>query len=455
MRIRLLLLCLLLNVCSPARSQPADEARHETVNYDSMQAGPQALYAWPGRHVVVLTSNGQLDEPVMKSIVEAFDKAWEFLADATGREPLRDKRTTWRELAIVAVVPSACNETCGRDAHAGIEIRADVWEEFYLGVRDKKVFGDNVFFQMGLCFWFYHEQAIDVDAMKFGFGVWARFAAMEAAGVVGGPFKGHPFEEFRRAVEAMGDLYLADANLSFSNTIGADRGPANAMGLGAADLFASFVMRLLKSGDREFRRQLWREMALRPRNNSREEAVDNLFLAASAAWGESQAALFDQWRWPISAGARAEAEAMFTRAPLGGDGLRGEYFSGDFGELLLGRVDSQVNFEWGDGPAFDKGLVDNFSVRWSGHLMAREAGLYTLGLNVDDGARLWIDGQLVIDQWQEHVGEDLAQVRLPAMRRVAIKVEYREIAQDARLKLLWSSPSLHRQIVPADNLFSQ
>lgn len=456
MKIRLLLLvCLLCGACSSARSQPADEARHEIANYQSMQAGSQALYAWPGRRIVVLTASGTLDEAVMKRIVEALDKGWEFLAEATGREPVRDKRNTWRGLAIVAVVPQACNETCGIQGHAGLEFRADVWDEFYGGVRDRSVFGDNIFFQMGLAFWFYDQQTLATDAVVMGFGVWARFAAMEAAGVKGAPFRGRPFDEFRRQVEALADLYEANPNFNFSNTILGGQAPRNALGLNATDLFASLLFRLNKSGDKEARRQLWREMALRPSARTREESADNLFLAASAAWGASQAEVFERWRWPLSDGAKAEAHAMFTREELGGDGLRGEYFSGDFAELLLQRVDARLNFEWSDGPPFEKGPVDNFSVRWSGEIMARQAGLYTLSVNVDDGARLWVDGRLVVDQWQNHVGEDLAEVRLPAMRRVAIRVEYREAAQGARLKLLWSGPGVHRQIVPQDNLFSE
>lgn len=456
MKIRLLLLvCLLLGACSSVRSQPAEEARHETVNYDSMQAGPQALYAWPGRRVVLLTPGANLDELDMKRIVEALDKAWEFLAESTGREPLRDKRSTWRGLVIVAVVPSACGETCGNEAHAGIEMRADVWEAFYQGVHLKQEFGDIIFFQMGRCFWFYHEQTIGADSMAIGFAIWARFASMEAAGVAGAPFRGHPFGEFRRAVESLADLYDADPSLNFSNTILEGKAPANALDLNANDLFASLVMRLLKSGDKEFRRQFWRELGNRPRANTREEGSDNLFLASSMAWGDSQTFVFEKWRWPVSEGARQEAEDVFTLQPLGGDGLRGQYFGGEFAEPLLERVDRQLNFEWADGPPFEKGPVDNFSARWSGELMAREAGVYTLALNVDDGARLWVDGRLVVDQWQDHIGEDSAEVRLPAMRRVAIKVEYREAGGSARLKLLWSSARLHRQIVPQDNLFSE
>lgn len=432
-----------------------EEARHEIANYQSTQAGYQALYAWPGRRVVLLTSSGTLDESVMKRIVEAFDKSWEFLAEATGREPLRDGRNTWRGLAIIAVVPQTCAETCGSAGHAGLEMRADAWEAFYVGVRDRDEFVDTIFYQMGIAFWFYHEQTIGADAIEVGFGIWARFATMEAAGVKGAPFRNRPFAEFRREVESLIDLYYADASLNFGNTILENRAPANAMGLGATDLFASFVFRLNKSGDKEFRRQLWREMADRPRARTREESADNLFLAVSAASGGSQADLFEKWRWPISEGAKQEAEAMFTGEELGGDGLRGEYFSGDFAEPLLQRVDSRLNFEWSDGPPFEKGPVDNFSVRWSGEIMARQAGLYTLSVNVDDGARLWIDGRLVVDQWQDHVGEDSAEVRLPALRRVAIRVEYREAAQGARLKLLWSGPGVHRQIVPQDNLFSE
>jgi hypothetical protein len=43
--------------------------------------------------------------------------------------------------------------------------------------------------------------------------------------------------------------------------------------------------------------------------------------------------------------------------------------------------------------------VDGFSVRWRGWVTAPISGTYTFAMTTDDGVRLWIDGQQLIDEW--------------------------------------------------------
>lgn len=45
---------------------------------------------------------------------------------------------------------------------------------------------------------------------------------------------------------------------------------------------------------------------------------------------------------------------------------------------------------------------DNWSVRWTGRLTPPKTGLYALALRSDDGARLHLDGRLVVDLWGNH-----------------------------------------------------
>lgn len=82
---------------------------------------------------------------------------------------------------------------------------------------------------------------------------------------------------------------------------------------------------------------------------------------------------------------------------------RGEYFNNKSlsGPPVLVRDDPQINFSWGNGsPAPGWVNADSFSVRWS-RTLNLPPGNYRFTMTVDDGARLFINGHLLIDGWQE------------------------------------------------------
>jgi PKD repeat protein/uncharacterized protein YraI len=81
---------------------------------------------------------------------------------------------------------------------------------------------------------------------------------------------------------------------------------------------------------------------------------------------------------------------------------KGEYFDNRNleGEPALVRNDAQINFDWtGQSPAPEI-PAENYSVRWT---ISRElpAGTYRFSVWVDDGVRMWVDEELVMDGWQE------------------------------------------------------
>jgi PKD repeat protein len=81
---------------------------------------------------------------------------------------------------------------------------------------------------------------------------------------------------------------------------------------------------------------------------------------------------------------------------------KGEYFNNRNleGEPALVRNDAEINFDWtGQSPAPEI-PPENFSVRWT---ISRElpAGIYRFNVWVDDGVRMWVDEELIIDGWQE------------------------------------------------------
>jgi hypothetical protein len=92
-----------------------------------------------------------------------------------------------------------------------------------------------------------------------------------------------------------------------------------------------------------------------------------------------------------------------------------------------------------------------FSARWTGFLEPEFSEEYTFYTRSNDGARLWIDDNPVIDNWTDHSEtEDKGVIKLEAGRKYRIKLEYFYAGGDGLIRLLWSSVSRKREIVPAD-----
>lgn len=82
----------------------------------------------------------------------------------------------------------------------------------------------------------------------------------------------------------------------------------------------------------------------------------------------------------------------------------GEYFDnpGLAGASALSRDGADVNFSWGTappGPGIPSG--QNWSARWASRKTTNLAGFYTVIATADDGVRVWVDDNILIDQWHD------------------------------------------------------
>jgi RHS repeat-associated protein len=155
-------------------------------------------------------------------------------------------------------------------------------------------------------------------------------------------------------------------------------------------------------------------------------------------------------------GYRAGELLVTAAAPQsGGTGLTAQYFDNiDFTGPGLTRVDPALNFDWSGGTPHQSIGVDEFSVRWTGAVQPAYSETYTFYTVSDDGIRLWVNGQLVIDKWiDQGPTEWSGQIALQAGQRYDIRVEFYERFGGAMAKLLWSSPSQAKQVVPQGQLF--
>ncbi|GGG03841.1 hypothetical protein GCM10010912_55770 [Paenibacillus albidus] len=137
-------------------------------------------------------------------------------------------------------------------------------------------------------------------------------------------------------------------------------------------------------------------------------------------------------------------------------GLLGQYFNNVTlsGSPALIRTDPNINFAWRQGSPDRAIQADLFSVRWSGKLSAAYSERYTLYSSSDDGIRVWIDKVLVIDSWVNQSGQERAgNVQLIAGKLHEIVVEYYENLGDARVVLMWQSPSQAKTVIPPEAFF--
>lgn len=140
-----------------------------------------------------------------------------------------------------------------------------------------------------------------------------------------------------------------------------------------------------------------------------------------------------------------------------GNGLTGQYYeNANLTTLKATRVEKQVNFNWTTSKPTGISGADTFSVRWSGQVMPKFSEAITFETVTDDGVRLWINGQLVINNWTNGTGTrtNKATVTLEAGKRYDIKMEYYENTGNASAKLYWSSAHVARELIPQSQLFS-
>jgi hypothetical protein len=125
------------------------------------------------------------------------------------------------------------------------------------------------------------------------------------------------------------------------------------------------------------------------------------------------------------------------------------------GGITLARRDSKIDFNWGGGSPDPSISIDNFTAKWFGSITPQFTDTYTFYITGDDGVRLTIDGNLLINKWiAQDAVESTATINLEVGRSYPIQVDYYEEAGNAIVKLAWSSTLLPKQTIPASQVQS-
>lgn len=137
------------------------------------------------------------------------------------------------------------------------------------------------------------------------------------------------------------------------------------------------------------------------------------------------------------------------------NGLKGEYFNNMKleGTPVLSRIDSQLEFDWPWSPG--EGVNDDrISIRWTGFLKPQKSFDGWIGLSSDDGIRLWLDDQLMIDHWEQG-GTNIVTcpMKFIAGKEYKIRIEMWEGGWGARAHLRWNLKKVNLQ--PAIDIASK
>lgn len=140
------------------------------------------------------------------------------------------------------------------------------------------------------------------------------------------------------------------------------------------------------------------------------------------------------------------------RTPDGQRGLLLEYFQGmNFEQPASRTVDTVVDHHWPDPPlgSVPPGLggLNGFSARWTGEIVAAESGDHEIGVEGDDGFRMWLDDRLVVDDWTV-AGARFGghRVTLREGQVLKLRIHFFQDGGGRVLRLAWRTPGQLREL---------
>jgi len=169
--------------------------------------------------------------------------------------------------------------------------------------------------------------------------------------------------------------------------------------------------------------------------------------------------------YTIGSASNASVTISPSQTPKG-TGLTGQYYTNssatysssvnfNAANLKLTRVDTNIDFTWGTASIPIANSSGFYCVRWTGQIQPQYSESYWFVANTDDGLKLWVNGQLVIDAWTNKSAGDVTStpISLQAGVRYDIKMEYYQNNGSAVAHLSWYSFSQPKQVVPMARLY--
>jgi len=143
-----------------------------------------------------------------------------------------------------------------------------------------------------------------------------------------------------------------------------------------------------------------------------------------------------------------------------GIGLTGTYFAYDtkrdvITKLVGVRLDPVIDFDWGLAKPHPSSPANNFFIYWEGSVLPEFSEEYRIRIKADGGVRLWVNGQIVIDDFESakfalyRSGTVSLEAGIPA----AVRIQYFDSTGAASMQLRWSSLNQPLEVIPQVRLF--
>ena len=158
-----------------------------------------------------------------------------------------------------------------------------------------------------------------------------------------------------------------------------------------------------------------------------------------------------------------DGDGFFDACGAEATGLVGQYFrsfnpvngnpqSGRTTEWAGTRLDANIDFAWGDGgPGIDGLGSSYYTVLWRGLITTPDAeGVYTFSVRHDDGVRLWIGDDLVIDNWNDADTTTVGSIELEGGRSYRIRMDYFNGIGGGQAILRWIVPGGSLETIPSE-----
>lgn len=137
-------------------------------------------------------------------------------------------------------------------------------------------------------------------------------------------------------------------------------------------------------------------------------------------------------------------------------GLLATYFRGrdhDPKAEILKRVERQVDYDWGGGSPDDRVPNNDFSARWEGYVRIEEAGTYIFAPIADDGVRVWIDGKLILEDWNIRPPKAIPGKIELAKGLHEFRMDFFEAGGGAVIRLHWNREGEQDRVIAPGVLF--
>ncbi len=123
-------------------------------------------------------------------------------------------------------------------------------------------------------------------------------------------------------------------------------------------------------------------------------------------------------------------------------GLHGAYYNNVTlqGKPVIERTDERIDFQWTLFSPAPKVNYDFFSCRWTGFIRSPKSGSFKIGIEGNDGYKLYLNNQLLINTWdKQSFGTHITTFNFETNKQYALKIEYKEPSGNAHFKLIWDA----------------